>query len=409
MDQAESADPPIDRPGPSRAAVAALGALAFVMLFGYAMARPASESLFLETFGSKALPEVWITVAAAMVVAVALYNAAAARFELFAVMLGAIALAGATLVALLSSLGAAPSVAFLLYVWKDVHIVLLLECLWSFANLVFTTRAATGAYGLFCAAGSLGGISGNLAMGSLAGRYGTAQALWTILPVLALEALVVWQLARATGRPRPPERDRARVGDALGIVRRSAYLPHLLLLVGLVQVVITLVDYQYNVVIEKAYPLLDARTAIIGRVYAVIDAVSLALQLATGAVLGTLGLRAVLLGIPAVLGAALGWFALMPAFLSMAVVKVASKALDYSLFRAAKEMLYIPLSYADKTRGKALVDMLTYRVAKGGASLVLVMMVGLGLATVMLVTGALLVAWGAVTWAVLRRYRRLTT
>ncbi len=32
------------------------------------------------------------------------------------------------------------------------------------------------------------------------------------------------------------------------------------------------------------------------------------------------------------------------------------KALDYSLFRAGKEMLYLPLSYGEKTRGKALVD-----------------------------------------------------
>ena len=58
----------------------------------------------------------------------------------------------------------------------------------------------------------------------------------------------------------------------------------------------------------------------------------------------------------------------------MVVVKVASKSLDYSIFRAAKELLYLPLSQAEKTQGKALIDMLTYRVAKGGASVLLLIL-----------------------------------
>ena len=44
--------------------------------------------------------------------------------------------------------------------------------------------------------------------------------------------------------------------------------------------------------------------------------------------------------------------------------KVASKAFDYSLFRAAKEILYIPLSHPERTQGKTFVDMMAYRMAK---------------------------------------------
>jgi len=57
---------------------------------------------------------------------------------------------------------------------------------------------------------------------------------------------------------------------------------------------------------------------------------------------------------------------------------VASKAFDYSLFRAAKEILYIPLSHAEKTQGKAFVDMMSYRMAKGATSLMLLGLVALG-------------------------------
>lgn len=47
--------------------------------------------------------------------------------------------------------------------------------------------------------------------------------------------------------------------------------------------------------------------------------------------------------------------------------------MDYSLFRAGKELLYFPLSYQEKTQGKAWVDIFGYRVAKGGASLLLLL------------------------------------
>jgi AAA family ATP:ADP antiporter len=383
----------------------AVGAMAFVVLFGYALARPASESLFLEAYGSAALPRVWIAVAIAIVLAVSAYNAAAATRELRTLMLGAIALSGALLIALLLLRGTGRWASFALYVWKDVHVVVLLECLWSFANLVFSAREARTAYGLFCAAGSIGGISGNLAGGGIAKRLGTVSSLWLVVAVFAIEAVIAMWLAQTTERPRPPARERARLGDLWSMLRSSAYLPMLISLVAIVQLSVNVIDYQFSAVIERTYPAVDHRTEVIGHVYALIDGASLVLQLATAVVLRSIGVAGTLLGIPLALGAALGWFGLAPGFASIAVLKVMSKVLDYSLFRAAKEMLYIPLRYEDKTRGKALADMLTYRVAKGGASLLLAAAIPLGI--VGLTSGALLVAWVGVSLVLVGRYREL--
>ena len=80
---------------------------------------------------------------------------------------------------------------------------------------------------------------------------------------------------------------------------------------------------------------------------------------------------------------------------------------DYTIFRSAKEILYIPLSYAEQTQGKSVVDMLTYRVAKGGASLLLMGLLALGLAAAVTpVALALTAAWLGTTVAVVRRFRR---
>lgn len=396
------------RPSPHASAVGVC-VLAFLVLSGYAIARPATESLFLEAHGSASLPLVWAAVAATVVVVVTAYNAAAARMPLPRVIVGAIAASALSLVLLAALLSVqVPGTVFALYVWKDVHIVVLIEALWSIANLVFSERAARWLYGLFCACGAIGGVCGNLAVGELAARYGTGQTLWFGAGVFVLQvAAAVW-LGRAAGRPRPERRSPPKMGDGLQVLRRSPYLGWLLGLVGIVQVVITLVDYQYNVVIEAAFPLRDQRTAIIGQVYAVIDGSSLVLQLGTGFVLRWVGLRWTLLGIPVLLGAALASFVAVPRFALMALVKVASKAFDYSLFRAAKEILYIPLSYAEKTRGKALVDMLTYRVSKGATSILLAAILALGLELPIALVALLLVgAWGIVTVGVMRRHAAL--
>ena len=44
--------------------------------------------------------------------------------------------------------------------------------------------------------------------------------------------------------------------------------------------------------------------------------------------------------------------------------------MDYSIFRGAKELLYIPLSYDAKYRAKELIDVFAYRFGKGAASLI---------------------------------------
>jgi ATP/ADP translocase len=56
------------------------------------------------------------------------------------------------------------------------------------------------------------------------------------------------------------------------------------------------------------------------------------------------------------------------------------KAIDYSTFRAAKEILYIPLSFDARYRAKEVIDVFGYRFGKGGTSLGVSGLKALGLA-----------------------------
>lgn len=389
--------------------VLALCALAFLVLASYAVARPATESLFLEAHGSDALPQVWIAVALVSTLVVSFYNRYASSVGLLQLFQVCAALSAGGL-ALLLGVNAleAPGAAFALYVWKDVYIVILIELFWSYANTAFQLGTARWIYGLFCMMGSFGGMAGNLGVGKLAAVVGTSQSLWLVLPLLALTVALAWGMARWFGDSR---RNAAPADLSAGfrVLLESRYLMWMLGLIAVVQVVITLVDYQFNVLLEEAYQDTDERTAAIGRVYAAIDVGSLALQAATGPVLRFIGVPFTLLGIPLMLGACIGAAVVSPRFASIAVAKVASKCFDYSLFRAAKEILYLPLGYEEKTQGKALVDMLTYRVAKGGVSILLLVLIAVKAGGwVLMLALALLGVWLFLVRALTQRWRART-
>lgn len=390
---------------------AGLCAIAFVLMFGYSISGRAARSLFLEHFSSAGLPSVWIAVAVAATVVVAFYNRYSARVplsRLFAVVAG---VSAALLVALLGLYAWQPRWgSFGLEVWKDVHIVVLVEVFWSFANSVYPIGTARKTYGLFLSAGALGGISGNLAIGELVRFVGTSPALWLVLPTLLVSGAGSYALLRVQNVGATPRAKPAATLEGFRVVLQSRYLVLLLLLVGVVQFVITLVDYQYSAALQASFPATDLRTRMDSRVHAAIDLGQIVLQLSAGTVLRLLGVPLTLLGIPLLLGLTLGGYLFVPVFATMAAAKVASKALDYSLFRAAKEILYIPLDYAEKTQGKAVIDMLTYRVAKGGVSFLLLALGALQGGGA-LVTGLLLGlvgVWVALTAAIGKMFRGAT-
>jgi ATP/ADP translocase len=382
-----------------------------VLMGSYSIAKPAAESYFLAHHQSQSLPKAWLAVSFAVIVVVSIYGRIAATASLPRLFQGALFFSAAILLALLlADYYAMPGSAFLLYVWKDVYIVVLIEIFWSYANLVFEIKTARWLYGVFLGAGSLGSVLGNLAASWVASEYGTIHALWMVLPMLLLLLAASLRLSHRVAAPSPEATTKPRFGAGLSLVFSSRYLTLILLLVITVQLLINLVDYQYLAILEQTYPSVDRRTAVNGDVHAIINAGALALQFLCGGILRVIGVPSTLVLIPGIIGGSIIFFLLVPGFLSMSIAKVSGKVFDYSLFRAAKEILYIPLDYAEKTQGKAVIDMMVYRLAKGGAAFLL-----LGLTAVDAYTGlgflnlSLTVVWLGITLALVPRFRKLTS
>ena len=402
------------RPAPSEAQVQlriiGLSVLSFFLMGSYSLARSTSESLFIEAHTSKGLPLVWVLVSLGMLASVLVYTHFVPRFELMN-LFGVVTLisTGLMILLMLGRRAEVPGMHHMLYVWKDTYMVVLVEIYYSFANSAFTIQTARWVYGLFGVLGGLGAIVGNLAVRQLAPQIGTAATLWLVAPMLVGIALGGMALGRAAGVENPLKGSSRPPGipDAIRVARRSSYLMLVLLLIAFTQCGITLIDYSFNEIVEAIYPETDTRTALVSTVYAAISTGMLLLHGSTGPLLRLAGVPLVLLGIPLIMGGGVTVFTVAPALVTVLVIKVGSKCFDYTLFRNAKEILYIPLSYQERTQGKSLVDMLTYRVAKGIASAMLAAALATGIPNIVnLLTLALIGGWFLVTLVVTRRFRQ---
>lgn len=382
--------------------------IGFLLVFGYAFARPCIDSMFLEYYSHDHLPLAWILTSLTSVLVIIIYNKYNQNYAILP-LYGYVSLLCAAILLILLSLyflGFIVSV-FLMYIWKEIYMVVLMETYWSYADIVFSMNTAKHTYGLAMAISSLGGVLGNLVVGPTASLIGTKFALCFLLLFLIVGFLISI-LNRDIADEKPSNKKTSFDIFGFKILFKSKYLVPLGVLACLVQIFVGLIDYQFNGMLRDAYINTDMRTEIIGQIHATVNFISFVIQLSMGPILRIFGMGATFKAIPMLLMGAVILFLFIPQFSIFIAVKIANKTFDYSLFRGIKEMLYIPLSREEKTQGKGLIDIFIYRLARGLSSALLIAMISVGLASfVMELSLILTFFWLLLAIVIIKRYRSL--
>ncbi len=359
---------------PKRTLLAALSiALAgSFLLCGYEFIRAVSTSLFIDAYGAKNLPRVMVAVPLGVFLLLYLYGRllswlGAKRALLLTSILSAALIAGCYNLIIM---GYAIAVA-VAYVFREAYIVLIIEQYWSLINSTLNPKQARWINGPFCAVATIGSVTGGSLVAYLAPSLGSEVLLLFVAGSLLPAALFAMFAYAAAGEPQPAATEQGgRQGHTgLKVLARSRYLIFLFLLILTTQVVSTVLDLRFNGLVETAIVDKDMRTAFYGRFYGQWLGISaFVLQLCAGFVLRFIPIRILHPGIPLVHLIAGAVLTVAPSLRSGATAFLLFKTLDYSLFRAAKEMLYIPLSFDARYRAKQVIDSFGYRFAKGGSA-----------------------------------------
>jgi len=344
----------------------------FFICADYAIVRPVSNSLFIHAYGAEYFPYAWLTMVPLNLFLVALYS----RFlpslgvqNTFFVILSAIFAMNLFCAFFIDTL---PFLPFVLYVWKEIYVVLLFQQLWSQIHSSTLAGRAKYLYGILFGIGGIGGVVGSLVPGFFAIDVGSEKLLFCATPLYLILGIAFFALFKQSSAPVLQPRKNEPFFQEVTLIARSRRLFSILGLVVCMQLSATLIDYQFNTSLAEAIPEKDARTEYFGRVMAIVQCLTASMQFfGTFLLLHFLGLKRSHLLVPVLLGANALSYLVFPLFGIVTWAFISIKALDFSLFGILKEMLYLETKPEEKYRAKAFIDVFAYRSSKALASLLI--------------------------------------
>lgn len=347
----------------------ALFANFFLIILAYYQVKTASRALLLEAGGSSLFPYVWVISAVTLATIIGFYHQIVKNYSRVAVVLGALVVFSALLCLfryLTPGFNTASALSF--YVFVDIFSVILVEQFWSLTNSVSTAEQGRSTFWFVGTGGLCGGLVGGLLASELVDRgiIQTIDLLYVCAGLLIVTLILntlMWRRGMYTEVPAE-----TTIVDPAGGWRTLAANPYLLLIASLLclsQLAQPIVEYQFIHSIEQTYDSTADRTVYIGRFFAFLSVAAIAINLvATPLIHRFLGIFAGLAVQPIVLACSAFGFFIHPTLSIAAGMKVADRGLSYSINRASKEQLYIPVDATSTYQAKAWIDMLGYRLFK---------------------------------------------
>jgi len=352
----------------------------FFLFLNYGIIRSTVDSLFLDSESSHALPNAWIFTGILMAFITSIYNKVNTYYPILKILGFSLLISVFFLTIILLGLTYNfHKSAYILYIWKETHIVLLVEIFWSFSNNIFTTKKAKYFYGILMLIGSLGGITGSIIISLFATKIGTINSLLLTIPLFVICFFLTLIINNLTNNHilHKNKKIKDSLFECFKTVINSKYLFPLLIIVLLAQISITLIDYHYNTFLQNIYQNIDERTTLMGKIHVFLDFSSIILQSITSSAFKYIGVTTTFTLIPLFASGLVSLFLIIPHFFFIIILRIGSKSLDYSLFKASKEIFYIPLDANEKNQGKAVIDILSYRLGKAFSSLLLILFISI--------------------------------
>ena len=338
--------------------------------------KPSSRSLFIEYLGADQLPYVWIGTALTMAVFIGAYHRLVERCGRATLVLGTCLFLVVCLIGfriLLNSPGPALAAAF--YIFVDILGVLLVEQFWSLTNSIYSTKEGKGWYGFIGTGGLIGGVLGGGAAALLLKHtpLQTVDLLLVAAAIILLLFVLTWLMGRM-GLYCEGENHGGAMKHEGGwqSFKKSRFLMLIAAILLLAQLASPLIEFLFMKTVETSYLVLDERTAFLSLFFSAMGSISILVNLLlTPLIHRIFGVIAGLLVQPVMMALTIFGFMLSPGLLLISAAKISDRGLSYSINRASKELLYVPIDSVLIYQAKAWIDMFGYRLFKIFGSLLI--------------------------------------
>jgi MFS family permease len=309
------------------------------------------------------------------------------------------------------------------WIWANIFITVLVTQFWMVVNDLLNPREAKRLIGFFVSGGILGGILGGTLAGFLA-KFGLIKTLLPIVClmliscVLVVRYIFIWQKKRISAlekgerikKSRDTQEESKKVGFKVCFrtVRKSDYLTLLAVISAITLIVSTLIDFQFNSVVENKLTGLENRVSFFGFFNSGANVFAFLFQLLmTSSLIKRYGIRFTLLLFPLILFVCSSGILFFQTIALAITIKGSDKSLSYSINQSLRELLYIPVSPEFKYKAKIFIDMFLNKIADGLGALILVAIIHLSrreVQFVSVVSAIFIIAWIILSLRVSREY-----
>jgi len=267
--------------------------------------------------------------------------------------------------------------SMIFWFWEDIFLGTSVTQFWILVNDFYNPRQTKRLVGFLVSGGLLGGIAGSLIASILAKILGSENLL-LVCPVILIGSLVIVRVlhrqpekdSKAESRTKDKKkRPNAGFVENLQMFKNNRHLLLLCGIVGLSIIVATMIDFQFNSIVDSTFEEQDTRTAFLGTFFMGLLIFSYLLHVfTTNRILKNFGLRTALLIAPFFL--LLGSIAIfaLPVLVHIywaVYIKGADRSLAHSLNQSVRELLYIPIPPEIKYKSKVFIDMFVSKFSKG--------------------------------------------
>ncbi|MEO1170920.1 MAG: Npt1/Npt2 family nucleotide transporter, partial [Myxococcota bacterium] len=372
-------------------ATAAATAAALLAVAGQVAGKAARDALFLSSFSITDLPTVVI---ASSIVSVIVVVATARLFSTFGpatVVPTAFVLSAVLLLVEWSLLERMPRViAIAAYLHFAVFGLVLISGIWSVVNERFDPRTAKARVGRIALGATVGGVLGGL----LAERVAAMYSLAALLPILSLISVAGAGLVVLIGRDpslrkQKPPAEPSRNGFA--VLGKNRYLREIAALLLVVTVAAGFLDYVFKAEASAALEDREVLMRFFAGFYTALGVATFLIQSTlANSVLRRFGIARTVSVLPAAVALGAVGLVAAPGLIAATLARGGESALRSSLFRTGYELLYTPVSEADRRATKTIIDAGFDRLGDavaGGLITVLLLVLPTG-GTAVLVVGA---------------------
>lgn len=386
------------RPGEARSKLIGFAVLLLLIIGAHTILETARDALLLSGPGPRALPLVYMAIAAATVPGAAVAARTGERFgqrrALGATLL--LAVAGSLALFVLPSSHAA---AVATYVLSGILGSVVVPQFWTLVGTALTIGQGRRLFGLISAAGVVGGVLGP-AVASASLVFLPVKSLLLVSSGVFAVAFAALALTRGSGRipMAAPAHRRSQLTGSAATFRKNPFLLRLALVVFLSTATFLALDYLFKTSVARSRS--GAELApFIAHYYLALNGASLVVQLLSGVAIRRVGILPALLSTPSLLlgGAALA-FLTGGALPSVLFVKGIDGSMRYSIHRVTGELVYLPVPATARQRAKPLIDGGLARLAQTITGAGLLALGGTSLANPMPLAG--IVAGLAAVWLV---------